>query len=336
MPRGNKSKSRSRARRQQARGESQNLQEAKPTTEKEAPCPPLGQGDAPCSPNVCTPQSFQGAVSHGSTELNVSHSVSDVSAEGSVAGIDVKLKNACIIAAAIDSKHRDPLYREASKILYYLLEKYQNDEQPMKADMLRLIKSKYKVHFPCILEKATYQLEIVYGLELKIDHTCSYVLVNKLPIPPGAKQGGKKELPKTGLILSLLGMIMMECKHATEEEVWRFFHMQGIYPGRRHLIIGEPRRFITKELVEQNYVEYRQVPGSDPPTYEFLWGSRAHNKTIKRMVLDVLDKMKNGMPVFYPQQYEEALRNQAERAARRGHHGARIPSHAQSSSSSYT
>ncbi|XP_006998168.1 melanoma-associated antigen B4-like [Peromyscus maniculatus bairdii] len=340
MPRGNKSKSRSRAKRQQARGESQNLQGAKPTSEKEAASPTLGQGDAPSSPDICTPQGSQEAASHGSPELNVSHSVSNVSAEGSVAGVDVKRSNACIIAEAIDSARRDPLSRKASKILHYLLEKYQKDEQPVEAEMLKLINRKYKVHFPWILEKATYQLEMVYGLELKVDHTHSYVLVNKLPIPPGAKQGGKKELPKTGLILTLLGMIMMKGNRATEEEVWQFLHMQGIYPGRRHLIFGEPRKFITKELVEQNYVEYRQVPGSHPPTYEFLWGSRAHDETIKAKVLDVLAKIKNAIPGFYPQQYEEALSNQAERAARRGeasgHHGARIPSHAQSSSSSHT
>ena len=57
--------------------------------------------------------------------------------------------------------------------------------------MLKLIGRKYKVHFPQILEKATYQLELVYGLELKVDNpaTHSYVLVSKLPILPGADVG---------------------------------------------------------------------------------------------------------------------------------------------------
>ncbi|GAB1302953.1 MAGE family member B6B1 [Apodemus speciosus] len=109
--------------------------------------------------------------------------------------------------------------------------------------MLKLISRKYKVHFPWILEKATYQLELVYGLELKVDNpaTPSYVLVSKLPILPGANVGGRRALPKTGLILTLLGMIYMKGHRATEEEVWQFLHMQGIYPGRRHLIFGEPR-----------------------------------------------------------------------------------------------
>ncbi|KAL1766253.1 hypothetical protein HispidOSU_007508 [Sigmodon hispidus] len=342
MPRGNKSKSRSRAKRQQNRGESQNLQGTKPPAEEEATSSLAGQGDAPSSPDVCTPRRSQKAASHDSPELNVSQSGSHVSAEGSATSLDVKLANACIIAEAIDTARKDPLTRKASKILHYLLEKYQTDEQPMEADMQKLISRKYQERFPEILEKATYQLEVVYGLELKADkhRMSSYVLVSKLPIPPGANPGGRKELPKTGLILTLLGMILMKGNRASEEEVWKFLHMQGIYPGRRHLIFGEPRKFITKELVEQNYVEYRQVRGSDPPSYEFRWGSRARNETVRMKVLEILDKIKSAFPGYYPQQYEEALSNHAQREARRqqasGYHGARISPHAQSPSSSHT
>ncbi|XP_005080129.1 melanoma-associated antigen B4-like [Mesocricetus auratus] len=349
MPRGNKSKSRSRAKRQQARVESQNLQGTRPTAEEEAAAPPRGQGEAPSSPDVCTPQASQEAASLDFPELDIPYSGydivsegSDAGAEGSVAGVDEKRANACIIAEAIDSARRDPMTRKASKVLHYLLEKYQKDEQPTEADMLKLISRKYKVHFPWILEKATYQLEVVYGLELKADkhNSQSYVLVSKLPIPPGDNEGGMRDLPKTGLILTLLGMILMKGERASEEEVWQFLHMQGIYPGRRHLIFGEPRKFITEELVEQNYVEYRQVPGSNPPSYEFLWGSRARNEETKMKVLDVLAKIRNAMPSFYPQQYEEALSNQAERAASRdeasGYHAARVPAHAHSSSYSHT
>ncbi|XP_057616634.1 melanoma-associated antigen B17-like [Chionomys nivalis] len=343
MPRGNKSKSRSRAKRQQTRGERQNLQGAQPAEEEEATPPTLGQGDAPSSPDVSTPQESQEALSHGSQELDVSQSVSNVGgAEGSVAGFDARRPNVCIIAEAIQSARRDPIARKASKVLHYFLEKYQKDEQPKEEEMLKLISRKYKVHFPSILQKATYQLEVVYGLELKVDphNSQSYVLVSKLPIPRRANQDGRKELPKTGLTLTLLGMIMMKGGRATEEEVWEFLQMQGLYPGRRHLIFGEPRKFITIELVEQNYVEYRRVLGSDPPRYEFLWGPRARNEATRTKVLDVLNKIRNVMPGFYPQQYEEALSNHAERAARRGeashYHHARIPSHTQASSSSHT
>ncbi|XP_021044910.1 LOW QUALITY PROTEIN: melanoma-associated antigen B4-like [Mus pahari] len=344
MPRGNKSKSRSRAKRQQMRGEKPNLKGAQPTVEEEgkAASPALVQGDAPRSSDRGTPQESQEAASHSSPELNVFHPVHDVGAEGSFAGVDERRTNVSIIADAIQSAHSDPLTRKASKVLHYLLQKYQKDEQPVEAEMLKLIGRKYKVHFPWILEKATYQLELVYGLELKADDpaTHSYVLVSKLPILPGTNVGGRRELPKTGLILTLLGMIFMKGNRATEEEVWQFLHMQGIYPGRRHLILGDPRNFITKELVGKLPTNwYLQVPGSDPPTYEFLWGPRAHEESTSRKVMDILAKIKSAIPSCYPQQYEEALSNQAERAARRDEagsfHAARISSHAQPSSSSH-
>ncbi|XP_050997738.1 melanoma-associated antigen B1-like [Acomys russatus] len=342
MPRGNKSKSRSRAKRQQMRAEGQKPQGAQPTAQEEAAARSPGQEDAPSSPDVCPPQGSHEAASQGTPVLPVPHPIGEAGAQASVSGVDERRSNVSTIAEAIQSALTDPISRQASKVFHYMLEKYQEDEQPVQADMLKLVSRKYKPHFTWILEKATCQLEVVYGLELKVDNPTipSYVLVSKLPIPPGANVGGRKELPKTGLILTLLGMILMKGNRASEQEVWEFLHMQGIYPGRRHLVFGEPRRFLTKELVEQKYVEYRQVPGSDPPSYEFLWGPRARNVTTKSKVLDVLAKIKDAIPGYYPQQYEEALSNWAERAARRGEAGryrvARTLSHAHASSFSHT
>ncbi|XP_055453785.1 melanoma-associated antigen B4-like [Psammomys obesus] len=344
MPRGNKSKRRSRAKRQQMRAESKNIQDDLPPEAEEETAPPFVQKDAPSFPDVRPTQESQEASSHESPELNVSQLVYDAGAEGAegfVAGADATHSNISIIADAIQSALKGRMTGKTNKIFHYLLEKYQMDEQPMDADMLKLISRKHKVRFPWILKKATYNLELVYGLELKVDNpnTHTYVLVSKLPIPPGSSVGGKKQLPKTGLILTLLGMIYMKGNHATEEEVWQFLHMMGIYPGRRHLICGEPRNFITKELVEQNYVKYRQVVGSDPPRYEFLWGSRAHDENTKVKVMEVLRKIREAIPSYNPQQYDETLSNQGERADRDeapGDHAARIPSYAHSSSSSHT
>ncbi|XP_010598055.1 melanoma-associated antigen B4-like [Loxodonta africana] len=57
---------------------------------------------------------------------------------------------------------------------------------------------------------------------------------------------------------------------ATEEEVWEFLSVLGIYNGKRHFMFGDPRKLITKDLVQEEYLEYWQVPNSDPPCYEFL------------------------------------------------------------------
>nr|XP_031529124.1 melanoma-associated antigen B4-like [Vicugna pacos] len=82
----------------------------------------------------------------------------------------------------------------------------------------------------------------------------------------------------------------------------------------RHLIFGEPRRLITKDLVQQKYLEYRQVPDSDPPRYEFLWGPKAHAETTKMKVLEVVAKINGTVPRAFPKLYEEALKDEQERA----------------------
>ena len=79
----------------------------------------------------------------------------------------------------------------------------------------------------------------------------------------------------------LLGIIFMKGNHATKEEVWKFLSVLGVYPGRRQWIFGEPRKLITKDLVQKKYLKYRQVPSGNPPHYEFLWGPRACLKPVR-------------------------------------------------------
>ncbi|XP_051035013.1 melanoma-associated antigen B4-like [Phodopus roborovskii] len=341
MPRGNKSKGRSRAKRQQARGESQSIQDTQPSAEEEAAAPPLGQGDAPSCPDVCIPQGSQEAAPHGSPELDVlcsgydvgaegsdvgaeasvagAEERSDVGAEASVADDDEKSARATKIAAAIQSARRDPLTRKANVLIEFMLEKFKVKKPFTQADMLRVISKKYKAHFPEILRRISVRLELVFGLELKeVDPSSqSYMLVGKLGLSTEGSLSGSSGLPKTGLLMTLLGVIFMKGNRATEEDVWEFLKVVGIYPGKSHVIFGEPREFITKDLVEENYVIYSQVPGSNPPSYEFRWGPRAYAETTKMKVLEVVAKINNTSPSFFPSMYEEAMLDEANRAARR-------------------
>ena len=83
-------------------------------------------------------------------------------------------------------------------------------------------------------------------------------------------------------------------------------------------IFGEPRKLITQDLVQKGYLNYRQVPKSDTPGYEFLWGPRAYAETNKVKVLEVLAKIQDTVPSSFPDLYDEALREQVERAGLRG------------------
>ena len=96
-------------------------------------------------------------------------------------------------------------------------------------------------------------------------------------------------MPKPGLLVLLLGLILLEDDFvAPEEEVWGALSKVGVCAGRQHYIYGEPRELLTKVWVQEGYLEYQQVPHSDPARYEFLWGPRAYAEASKWQVLEHL------------------------------------------------
>lgn len=94
---------------------------------------------------------------------------------------------------------------------------------------------------------------------------------------------------------------------------------------------------ITEDLVQQNYLKSHQIPDSDPPRYRFLWGPRAPAETTKRKVLEIMARLHETSPSAFPNLYEEALRDEDERAAARAARIAKAsaPSKAKSHSSSH-
>ncbi|KAM9577817.1 melanoma-associated antigen B3-like [Trichechus inunguis] len=177
-------------------------------------------------------------------------------------------------------------------------------------------KKKYKDQFPEILKRASERIEIVFAADVKeVDPiTQSYLLVSKMNLPNDGQLCGGKGLPNTGLLMSLLGVIFLKGNEATEEETWEFLNTLRVFAGKKHFIYGEPRKLITQDLVKLKYLEYRQVPNSDPPRYESLWGPRAYAETTKMKVLQFLAKIDHTDPSVFASLHEEALRVEEERA----------------------
>ena len=73
-----------------------------------------------------------------------------------------------------------------------------------------------------------------------------------------------------------------------------------------------PRKLITEDLVQEEYLEYHQVPSSDPPRYEFLWGPKALTENCKMKVLEFLTKVKDSVPDALLAPCEEAWREEVE------------------------
>ncbi|XP_012498410.1 PREDICTED: melanoma-associated antigen B1-like [Propithecus coquereli] len=322
MPRGRKSKLRAREKRQQNRAQTQGLRGPQATAEKEEECPssppsscsaPVAGSAPPSCPPAFIPQESQGAPPSSSPDAGVACARSDEDAKSQ----DEARPSTSQASSSTQSSQGDSLTRKASMLVQFLLEKYKKKEPIMKADMLKVVNRKYKQHFPEVLKRACDHLDLVYGLELKgvKPGDRSYTIVSKLGLSTEGCLSGNGGLPKTGLLMSLLSFIFMNGNRASEEQIWEFLNGLGIYAGRRHLIFGEPRQFITKDLVQEEYVEYRQVPNSDPACYEFLWGPRARAEISKMKVLEFLAKSNSTIPSSFPSLYEEALRDEEERAA---------------------
>ncbi|XP_045146422.1 melanoma-associated antigen B6-like [Echinops telfairi] len=211
---------------------------------------------------------------------------------------------------------QEPLDELVALLVKFLLFKYQTKEPITKVDMLEVVIREFGDHFPEILLKASERLEIVFGLDLKevdpINH--SYHMFIKLGLTYDGMQTNEEGMPKTGVLILILGAIFMKGNRATEEEIWKILNKMGIYSGQKHYLFLDPRKFITKELVQEKYLDYRKVTNSHPPQYEFLWGPRAHAETSKMKVLEFLAKIHGTDPSSFPSQYEEALKDEEERA----------------------
>ncbi|XP_052027378.1 melanoma-associated antigen B4-like [Apodemus sylvaticus] len=305
MPRGQKSKSRSRAKRQQARRDVPAIQ---PTAE-EAGSSPVDQSVDSSFLGGSAPQ---GVKNPGSFGAGVSCIGSGIGVRNVAVLADKKSSDGTQAVTSIQHTLKDPIMRKASVLIEFLLDKFKMKEAVTRSEMLAIVNKKYKEQFPEILRRTSARLELVFGLELKeIDpSTHSYLLVGKLGLSTEGSLSSNWGLPRTGLLMSILGVIFMKGNRATEQEVWQFLNGVGVYAGKRHLIFGEPEEFI-RDLVQENYLEYRQVPGSDPPIYEFLWGPRAHAETTKMKVLEVLAKVNGTVPSAFPNLYQLALRDQA-------------------------
>ncbi|KAM8752448.1 melanoma-associated antigen 10-like [Rhynchonycteris naso] len=204
-----------------------------------------------------------------------------------------------------------------SDLVGFLIQKYRKKELTTKAEMLSTIIKEYQNHFDLIFSEALECMQLVYGIDMKeVDPTShSYVLVTNLGLTyDGIVVGNEHSMPKTGLLILILSMIFMEGDCVSESKIWEALSVMGVHPGQDHCIYGEPRELITKDWVQERYLECRQIPNSQPACYEFLWGPRAHAETSKMEVLNFLSQIDGSDPRSFPRLYEEALKDEEQRS----------------------
>ncbi|XP_004874192.1 melanoma-associated antigen 10-like [Heterocephalus glaber] len=208
------------------------------------------------------------------------------------------------------------LHEKIDELVDFLLHKYSNKEMTTREEILHCVIKDYQEHFPLIFTKVSDCMYMVFGIDVKeVDPPGHIYSLNPvLGLTYNTIVGDDHSIAKTSLLIMIITIIFQNANRASEEVVWLALNGMQVYDGREHLIYREPRKFITEELVEQGYLEYRQVPDSDPARYEFLWGPRTHAETTKMKVLEHLAKVNKRDPRSYPRLYEEAVRDQQQAA----------------------
>ncbi|XP_048191430.1 melanoma-associated antigen B3 [Perognathus longimembris pacificus] len=210
---------------------------------------------------------------------------------------------------------RDDLTNIAQMLVEFMMDKFLMKKPIIKEEVLKIIDKKYQKCFQEILRRAAFNMEVVFGIDLQEITTPnpSYVIVNKMNLPNDGKVHAGKGYPKTGLLMNILGVIFIKGNCVSEEKIWEFLNKMKIYDGKKHFLFGEPRKLITKDFVKLKYLEYRKVPNSDPPHYEFLWGPRAHTETTKMKILEFWARINRTVPSTFKSCYDEALREEQKR-----------------------
>ncbi|XP_057351983.1 melanoma-associated antigen B18-like [Manis pentadactyla] len=314
MPRGQKSKLRAREKRHLARMESQSIEGAQATAaaagEAPSPASPPSERRSQNVPAAETPSSPRASPKTTAKAATSAKSDNDANSQN---------KRSSRSSQGVEDFERGPLHSMVVLLVQYLMQKYQKREPITKSDMLKHVIKKHKHHFNEIFKRASEHMELAFGVDLRevdpIRHC--YVFVNKLDTAFDDPTNGEEKMPKTGVLMMVLGVVFMKGNCAREEDIWKVLNVMGVYADKKHFIYGDPKKLVTEDFVQQKYLEYRQVAGSDPPCYEFLWGARAHAETSKMKVLEFLAKLHDSVPNAFPSWYEEALQDEKERAQAR-------------------
>lgn len=153
------------------------------------------------------------------------------------------------------------LNKKVTELVQFLCVRYVTKDPTPKAEMLRSVFREHEDNFPVTFSEVCECVEVVSGTEVKevdpTSHSCD--LVKSLNLSYDKRLSDDWGMPKTSLLILILGMTFMEGNCAPEEKIWEVLNMMGLYAGQKDPIYGEPSKLINNDLMKQQYLDYRQV-----------------------------------------------------------------------------
>ncbi|XP_055986245.1 melanoma-associated antigen 10-like [Sorex fumeus] len=274
-----------------------------------------GQGSSR-NPDISEVEAAAGTISLPQPPLGICPSLMSESQEGYPSSQEEAPSTSSQALLGAEFLPRNAIDDKVGELVEFLFLKYRNKELTTRAEILRTVLTDCQELFPVILSQACECMQLIFGIDVQeVDlQVHSYVLTNTLGLTYNDTLSSEQKLPNGGLLIFILTKIFIEGNRAPEEGIWESLSMMGVHPGKEHFIFGEPRKLLTKVWVQEQYLEYLQVPGSHPACYEFLWGPRAYAETSKMEVLEFFARISDSNPRSFEVWYEEALREQEERA----------------------
>ncbi|EHB09311.1 Melanoma-associated antigen 11 [Heterocephalus glaber] len=209
------------------------------------------------------------------------------------------------------------------KLVSFLLHKYQKKEQVTMKEMLHVLPHDYCNNFPLNFWELCESIYLGFGIKImKVNHSGNtYDLVPILGLTYRGILDGDDEriILKIDIIIFVLSLIFIEGNCISEEDLtqkverWDMLDLTekvkrwDMLAQSERIHFEEAWKFITEDLVQEEYPMYRQIPNSDSARYEFLWGPRAHAETSKMKLLVHMAHLNGTDLKSYPEPYEEAL-----------------------------
>ncbi|XP_055986239.1 melanoma-associated antigen 4-like [Sorex fumeus] len=186
---------------------------------------------------------------------------------------------------------QEALQEKMLDVVKFLLLKYRSKEVVSKKEIVRNFLRHYPALFPIIFTNSREYLQLVFGIEVQdVVASRSFMMVPCLGLTYDGLENPEQIMPKTGLLVMVLGIIFLAGDRIMEEDLWNVLVLMGVYPDTEHYIFGHPRELLTNVLVREQYLDYRHTPGN-PGRHQFLWGPRAYAETSRWEVLKFLLKV---------------------------------------------
>ena len=217
------------------------------------------------------------------------------------------------LCATEEALPQEALNKMVANMVKFLLCKYRAKEPTSDAELLHTVLGGNQEHFPVVFRQAVECVLLVFGIDVRQVETAPiYIMVPCLGLTCDVIQSGEQGLPKAGLLVVVLSLILQNGDRGPEEEIWRALNKMGVCVWKEHCVFGEPRELLTQVWVREGYLEYRQVPDSDPARFEFLWGPRAFAETSKEKFTEYLLRVNRRAFRSFPFPSAEAVREEKE------------------------